>query len=149
MIKKLVIITCLLCSIGILAIDHQSFKNKDKYELLTDKTIGARDSFNYEIQFVPPEGKKVNDATYVKVWEEINHKWIEVETVVVGEATYEYTNQNLLRNVLLKNKNSNIALEIDFIYCSYSGGQCQQERYLQKIGRNKSKDDKVTLKLKI
>lgn len=144
-----VLFFCLLIVKNILAIDHQSFKNKDKYEILSEKFIGIRDSFNYEIQFVPPEGKKVNNASFVKVWEEINQKWLEVETVVVGEATYEYTNQNLLRNVLLKNKSSNVALEIDFVYCSYSGGQCQQERYLQKIGRKKSKEDKVTLKLKI
>ncbi len=132
------------------AIDQKSFQDKNRYEILNEASIAFKDSFNYQIQFTPPEGKKVNDATYVKVWEEINKKWVEVDTVVVGEAHYEYSNQNLLRNVLLKKTDSYVALEVDFIYCSYSGGQCQQERYLKKIGRSKKvKEDKVSLSLKI
>jgi hypothetical protein len=127
----------------------ESFKNSNRYELLKNLNIGATDSINLEVKFIPPSGKKVNQATFVRTWEKFNHKWIEVETVEVGNLPFEFSDNILLHNILLKSKKSEIGLEIDFIHCDMKGGTCASKKYLTKIIRNnKIKDNKLNLTLK-
>lgn len=128
-------------------IDDLSFKNKDKYQFLSEKMIGASDSFNIKIKFVPPKGKKVNPASYVKIWEKDKLTWKLSETLELGTVREEFSDNLLLHNVLLKSKISEVALEVDFIHCTYSGGQCDQERYLGKIKRKKGSSDSLLVYL--
>lgn len=127
----------------------ESFLNTNRYDLLKNLSVGTTDSINLEVKFIPPSGKKVNQATFVRTWEKLNNKWIEVETVEVGNLPFEFSDNILLHNILLKSKKSEIALEIDFIHCDKKGGTCASKKYLTKIIRNnKIKDNKLNLTLK-
>ena len=128
---------------------EESFKNKNRYDILENQNIAETDSINVEIKFIPPAGKKVNMATFVRTWEKMKHQWMEIETVEVGNLPFEFSDNILLHNILLKNKNSVIALEIDFIHCDKKGGSCSSKKYLTKILRTKkTKDNKLNLTLK-
>ncbi len=131
-------------------LSDDSFKNSNRYDLLKHLNIGATDSINLEVKFIPPGGKKVNQATFVRTWEKLSHKWIEIETVEVGNLPFEFSDNILLHNILLKSKKSEIGLEIDFIHCDMRGGTCASKKYLTKIIRNnKIKDNKINLTLKV
>lgn len=127
----------------------ESFNNSNRYDLLKSLRVGETDSINLEIKFIPPAGKKVNQATFVRTWEKQKHKWIETETVEVGSLPFEFSDNVLLHNVLLKNKKSEIGLEIDFIHCDKKGGTCSSKKFLTKIIRDhRIKNNKLDLTLK-
>ncbi|MBP9680824.1 MAG: hypothetical protein KBD76_05430 [Bacteriovorax sp.] len=134
---RLLILFALFSRFAFAEIDDLSFKNNDKYQFLPEMKIGISDSFNIKVQFVPPKGKKVNLATFVKIWEKEKKGWELSETLDLANSKQEFSDNLLLHNVLLKSKKSEVAIEIDFIHCTYSGGQCDQERYLGKIKRLK------------
>jgi hypothetical protein len=127
-----------MSAVGLKAeIDDQSFNNKERFQFLPEKKIGFSDSFNVMIKFIPPKGKKVNKASFVKIWEKKQGTWLVSESLEIENSKDEFADNILLHNVLLKAKNSSVAIEVDFIHCSFSGGQCDQERYLGKINRKK------------
>ena len=138
--------------LGKAEIDDQSFKNTDKYKILKGIAIANTDSINLDFNFFPPKGKKVNTASYVKIWEkkEATSSWELTENVELSSSSEEFDGHILTHNSILKSKNSSVAVEVDFIHCNYNGGQCDQERYLAKLKRVKSiANVKVKYDLKI
>ena len=131
-------------------IDDSSFVNKDRYLILPLKSLGLTDSINFEIEFVPPAGKKVNKASFIKIYEKNSKNWSLTETVEIENAFEEFDGRVLTHNSILKTKNALVGVEIDFIHCDYAGRQCDQERYIGKINRSKkTKDNKVKYTLRI
>jgi hypothetical protein len=131
-------------------IDDSSFKNADKYNFLKQSSIGMVDSINLDIKFIPPKGKKVNKASFVKIWEKEKGKWIVSQQIEISEAVEEWADNELVSNVLLNSKNSEAAIEVEFIHCNLSGGQCAMERYLGRFSRDKKQtNNKLKFELKI
>jgi hypothetical protein len=131
-------------------IDDSSFKNSDRYVFLKDQSIPKTNSFNLEIKFIPPKGKKVNKASFVRVWEKQKNNWEKTDNLEIQEISEEFENNILTHNAILKSRLSIVAIEIDFIHCDFKGGQCASEKYLSKILRDKNtKKAKISYTLKI
>lgn len=132
------------------AIDDSSFKNKDKYQFLKIPAIADSKDFEVRATFYPPEGKKLNKASYIKIWEKKNKTWS-----VSDEITPEYNlgllpEYKLEKRITVDSFKSPLAVEVEFIHCSLSGGQCAMERYLGKIDRKKLSTQKnINLTLRI
>lgn len=138
---------------NVFAIDSESFKNKDKYEFLKLTPVGKNESeLNVNIFFHPPEGKKVNSASMIRLWENNgkDSEWVIADKAYAsGELSILHNNQ-MEKKLNSKNVHLEQAIEIDFIHCNYSGGQCQMQKYLGKIMRSKkSKNHSLELSLKL
>lgn len=150
--KKLIVLLSLaLINVCLAAeLTDESFKNSNRYELIKNHKIGETDSLNVEIKFIPPREKKVNQATFLRTWEKSKNAWLETETIEVGNVPFEFADNILLHNVILKNTNSEVALEVDFIHCDKKGGSCSSKKFLTRLVRQKSiKDNKLNFILKI
>jgi hypothetical protein len=133
-----------------MAIDDTSFKNKDKYQSLNLQPIGLLQEFDVHATFYPPEGKKLNKASYIKIWEKKNREWSETFEINPEFDMGLIPEYKLEKKVKVASMKSDLAIEIEFIHCSQSGGQCAMERYLGKIKRKKKSDQKdIKLTLRI
>lgn len=132
-------------------IDDGSFSNDGKYALLKNTKLSINDVFDLKIQFIPPTGKKVNSASYVKVWEKQNGNWILAKRFSAEDKNFNQSTNTLNATLNFKTNNLPAALEVEFIYCNKDGsGQCDMERYLTKIVRQKEfRENVLNLKLKI
>ncbi len=133
------------------AIEDSSFLNEGRYALLKDVSLANKKFINLSIQFIPPKGKKVNTASFVKVWEKKQNEWLMVKKYTADDAEFDSSTNRLRARTILENSDSLAAIEVEFIYCNKNGGgQCDMERYLTKIVRHShSKDTSLNLKLKI
>jgi len=132
------------------AIDDDSFSNIDKYKFLTLETISTNPAMELTIQFHPPEGKKVNTGSMIRLWEKNGKAWeIADKAYAEGEVSL-ITEKKLIKTLTAKNIKADSAIEIDFIHCNHEGGQCQMQKYLAKIKRGKgSKENHLSLDLKL
>lgn len=150
---KLLISLYLLSSISVLKaeIDDASFSNDGRYALLKDAHLKNNKSIDLQIQFIPPSGKKVNTASFVKVWEKQNNEWKLVKKYTAEDGVFNSATNRLRAKTSLAKTDSLTAVEVEFIYCNKNGGgQCDMERYLTKIVRNpQSKSTALKLKLEI
>jgi hypothetical protein len=148
--KFLLILLFLVSGLSFAEINDQSFQNTDKYSMLKFPEVGESKEINLEIKFVPPKNQKVNHASFIKVWENDKKEWKLNSTFVVGDLpTFDYL-RTFEKSVALHSKKSKIAIEIEFIHCGYSGGQCAMEKYLGKIERSERISNKlISAELKI
>jgi hypothetical protein len=132
------------------AIDDSSFKNKDKYQFLKIPSISSSKEFEVNATFYPPEGKKLNKASYIKIWEKKNKTWSVSEVLNPEYDLGIMPEYKLDKKVSLDSIKAPVAIEVEFIHCSLSGGQCAMERYLGKVERSKSSSRKnINLTLRI
>lgn len=132
------------------AIDDSSFKNKDKYQFLKIQPIGKIKEFNIHATFYPPEGKKLNKASYIKVWEKKKKEWVLAEQITPDLDLGLLPEYKLEKKVNVDSTNTPLAVEIEFIHCSLSGGQCAMEKFLGKIERKAAVDQQtINLTLRI
>lgn len=132
------------------AIDDGSFSNKDKYKFLTLEMISNNPAVELDIQFHPPEGKKVNTGSMIRLWEKNGKEWeITDKAYAEGEISL-ITEKKLIKTLTAKNIKADSAVEIDFIHCNHQGGQCQMQKYLGKIKRGKgNKENHLSFDLKL
>lgn len=126
-----------------LEIDDSTFFNKEKYVILKNSKIGKFEELNLNIKFIPPTGKKVNKASFVRIWEKKVNIWKDLEYFELDSEESKFYQNNLTYTAKLKNRDNDMAIEVDFIHCDYSGGQCNQERYLKKLKRTQIKANNV------
>lgn len=143
----------ILSSISIIyaEIDDSSFSNEGRYALLQDVQLKKSNTIDLQIQFVPPSGKKVNSASFVKVWEKKDQHWKLIKKYTAEDLVFNPATNSLKAKASLEKSDSLSAVEVEFIYCNKNGGgQCDMERYLTKIVRTpQSKSSAFKLKLKI
>lgn len=132
------------------AIDDASFSNSDKYKFLNLETLSTNPEMELNIQFHPPEGKKVNTGSMIRLWEKNGKEWeIADKAYAEGELSL-ITDKKLIKTLTAKNIKVDSAIEIDFIHCNHQGGQCQMQKYLGKIKRGKgTKENHLSLDLKL
>jgi hypothetical protein len=114
-------------------------------------------SFTVTANCFPPKGKKLSSHSIVRLWEKINSKWILADQISPNEDQETFANLGIFANYVMSKtvnvvmKNSELALEIDFIHCNKTGGgQCTMERYIGKIARTENaKDDQLIFDLRI
>lgn len=133
------------------AIDDSSFSNDGRYALLKDYHVKNGKLIDLQIQFVPPSGKKVNTASFVKIWEKKATEWFLVKKISADDEDFNVVTNSLKTKISLDKTDTFSAIEIEFIYCNKNGGgQCDMERYLARIVRNtQSKSTVLRLKLEI
>jgi hypothetical protein len=146
----LTISTQLFLSFSSFALTDEAFKNTDKYQFLKISPIKKSKTFSLHAVFYPPEGKKLNHASYIKIWEKKNKSWNIVDELTPQSDLGLLQEYKLEKEVTTKDDLTTIAVEIEFIHCSLNGGQCAMERFLGKIPREaKSKGTSVNLTLRI
>jgi hypothetical protein len=132
------------------SIDDASFSNKDKYLFLKLESLSANPAIEFEIQFHPPEGKKVNTGSMIRLWEKTGKEWEIADKAYADGELSVMTEKKLTKTLTAKNIKADSAIEIDFIHCNYSGGQCQMQKYLGKMKRGKGiKENHLALDLKL
>lgn len=151
MIKNIFISLTLIYTTSLFALDDFSFSNKDRYDFLKISPIGIVKDLVIQTTFYPPEGKKLNHASYVKIWEKKNKEWNELDEITPDSELGIQGEYHLSKKVHSDLTNAQLAIEIEFIHCNSRGGQCAMERYLGKIPRSnqtKNKNVKLTLRVK-
>lgn len=144
------IFICTLISLNTYAITDSSLKDTDKYQILNIAPIQKSPTFKVMATFYPPIGKKLNDASFIKVWEKEKNEWITVDEIIPNKGLEFSGEYHLEKLITSKNKKSELAIEVEFIHCSHTGGQCAMERYIGKINRtDNSKEKNVILTLRI
>lgn len=139
-----------LLSTSVFALDDDSFKNKDKYIFLDLIGSNEQSSFVFDITFVPPAGKKLNSGSMIRLWEKTKTGWEISDKGYTDEGMAFLSSYHLKKELKSKSLSSDLALEVDFIHCDHSGGQCKMQKYLGKIRRSpKTKATEQKLKLKI
>lgn len=147
MIKAILIF---ITTFNIFAIDSYSFKNTDRYTMLKIDPIKNSKNFEVYATFYPPTGKKLNHASYVKVYEKLKNSWEEVDEIIPNESLGVESEYVLKKAMQSSRADTELAIEVEFIHCTAKGGQCAMERYLGKIPRassTKKKDVKLTLRI--
>lgn len=119
---KFIICISLFFTSNLFAITDESLKDTDKYNILNINPIKKSSNFNVLATFYPPIGKKLNNASYVKIWEKENKEWRTIEEITPGNQLDFSGEYHLEKLIAPKNKNSELAIEIEFIHCSHSGG---------------------------
>lgn len=154
--RAFVKILILLSSISVILvsraeIDDSSFYNDGRYALLKDVQLKKTESIDLHIQFIPPKQKKVNTASFVKIWEKENNQWKLVRKITAEDSEFNKFTNKLNAKTNLHKSDSEAAVEVEFIYCNkLGGGQCDMERFLTKVIRNKnSKETAIKLSLKV
>ena len=139
-----------LFSTSLFAIDDESFGNKDKYIFLDLNGNSNQASFVFDITFIPPAGKKLNSGSMIRLWEKTKAGWEVSDKGYTDESIAFLSSYHLKKELKSKTLDSDLALEVDFIHCDHSGGQCKMQKYLGKIRRSpKTKATEQKLKLKI
>ncbi len=147
---KKILFFIILFSSPVMAIDDASSKNFDKYRMLHLNTVGSDPVIEVSAIFFPPEGKKVNSASMIRLWEKVGNVW-QIADKAYADNEISLLNGNQLKKTLtIKNQKSDHALEVDFIHCDYQGGQCQMQKYLCPLKKSKnSKNQSVKMNLKL
>ena len=147
---KYLLIFLLSLSTAVFALDDESFTNKDKYVFLDLNGNTDQSSFFFDITFVPPAGKKLNSGSMIRLWEKTKTGWEISDKGYTDEGIAFLSSYHLKKELKSKSMTSDLALEIDFIHCDHSGGQCKMQKYLGKIKRSpktKAADQKLNLKI--
>jgi len=132
------------------SLDDASFSNKDKYVFLHLEKLSEKPEMELAIQFHPPEGKKVNTGSMVRLWEKNGKEWEIADKAYADGELSVMTEKKLTKTLVSKNIKADAAIEIDFIHCNHQGGQCQMQKYLGKIKRGTgSKENHLKLDLKL
>lgn len=131
------------------AIEDDSFKNHDKYKFLELIAGKNQQTFLYDITFHPPKGKKLNSGSMMRLWEKVGKDW-QVSDKAYTDGEMLFPPFVVKKELKAMKSESELALEIDFIHCNHSGGQCQMQKFLGKIKRQKNHNvEKFIFDLKV